>query len=188
MRVSSYLEAVIELQLEAACLTNHGDMRDFDHLSRIAPASLALIPGVEISSEEGDFLIYSTDYDFLDSLIVMQSMPEPGNRPEETAIVWAHPFAGMRLTTFDEEYIESVARRIDGIEVFNGNWLDPEGVELARSVADRYGLAELGSSDAHRRNNLLRCWTEADELGSVGDLVAAIHAKKTRAVCPQYEG
>jgi hypothetical protein len=187
MRVSSYVEALVEEGVEAACLTNHGDMRDFDHLKRIAPAGLLLIPGVEISSEEGDFILFSTDYEFLDSLLVMQELPERNERPAETAAVWAHPFAGMGHDSYDESYIAGVANRIDGIEVFNGNWLDAQGIELARKVAGKYTLAELGGSDSHRRENLLRCWTEVKELDTPLDFITAIKEQNTRAISPEYD-
>lgn len=187
MRVASYLESILAAELEVACITNHGDMRDFDHLKRIAPAGLLLIPGVEISSEEGDFIIFSTDYDFLDSLLVMQELPGREERPAGTAAVWAHPFAGMGFNAFPSEYIEDVAGRVDGIEVYNGNWLDARGVELARAVAARHGLAELGASDAHRRENLFRCWTEMRQPEKADDFVKAILERKTRAVSPVYD-
>ena len=188
MRVSSYLDALVELQLEVACLTNHGDMRDFDHLARAAPAGLKLIPGVEISSAEGDFIIFSVDHDYLDSLLVMQELPQPRDRPEQTAVVWAHPFAAIGAANFSSEYIAGIAARIDGIEVFNGNWLDGQGVELAHRVAEHYNLAELGGSDAHRRENLLKCWTEVDELDSAGDFITAVTERKTRAFASGYSG
>lgn len=186
MRVSSYLDALIELGLEAACLTNHGDMNDFDHLERIAPAGMVLIPGVEISSEAGDFIIFSTEREYLRSLLVMQELPERDERPAMTVAVWAHPFAAIGKTDFSEAYIDSVAPLVDGIEVFNGNWPDERGVELAREVARRYGLAELGGSDAHRRGNLLKCWTEVESLESGADFVAAVAQRKTRAVAPGH--
>lgn len=182
MRVSSYLEAIIELELEAACLTNHGELRDYDHLARIAPAGLLLIPGVEISSEEGDFIFFSTDYDYLDSLLPSQRLPDREERPEETAVVWAHPFAAIGVNSFSDEYIAGVAARVDGIEVYNGNWIDEQGVELARRVALEHDLAELGGSDAHRRENLLKCWTEVDRLESADDFIAAVKARQTTAM------
>lgn len=182
MRVSSYLDAIIELELEAACLTNHGEMRDFEHLARIAPADLMLIPGVEISSEEGDFIVFSTDYEYLDSLLPSQRLPDPREHPGETAVVWAHPFAAIGVNSFSEKYIAGVAARVDGIEVFNGNWMDEQGVELARRVAAEHDLAELGGSDAHRRENLFKCWTEVDPIGSADDFIAAVKGRQTTAV------
>lgn len=186
MRVSSYLDALLEHEAEAACLTNHGELRDFDHLARIAPESLILIPGVEISSGEGDFIIFSADYGFLDSLLVMQELPAPAERPEQTAVVWAHPFAAIGVNAFSDEYIAGVAARVDGIEVFNGNWLDGRGIGLARKVAAEFSLAELGGSDSHRRENLFKCWTEVEPIGSATDFIGAIRERRTTAVAPGH--
>jgi predicted metal-dependent phosphoesterase TrpH len=188
MRVNSYLEALLEEQSEVACLTNHGDLRDFDYLKQIAPEGMLLIPGVEISSEAGDFVLFSTDYHFLDSLLVMQELPSRSKRPAETAVVWAHPFAGMGANVFGDDYIAEIADQVDGIEVYNGNWLDLRGVELARKTAVQYSLAELGCSDAHRRENLFRCWTEVDGISSASAFIAAIRERKTRAVSRVNDG
>lgn len=183
MEVSSYLEAAAELGLQAICITNHGNMDDFDTLVRLAPSGLIVIPAVEISSIFGDFLVFSTEDDFLRSLQAAQPLPGRSDRPDESAVVWAHPFAGAAGgVMMGEEFLARVARGVDGIEVYNGNWPDEEASGVARQLANRYGLAEMGGSDAHGRSNLLRCWTEVKEVGSAADLIKAIKTRSTRAV------
>lgn len=180
MGTGALLERAAGLGLKALCLTNHGDVADFDALG--ASGGLSVIPGVEISSPEGDFLVFSADLEFLRSLKAVQSLPAPADRPPETAVVWAHPFAGIPGGRgVDEGYLADVADRVDGIEVYNGNWPDDAASEYARSVADLYGLAELGGSDAHQEANLLRCWTEYEGEPDVRGLVAAIRRRRTRA-------
>lgn len=182
MGLHSYLKALDELGVEVACVTNHGDMSDFDELARHAPARLTIIPGVEISSIDGDFIFFSTDYDFLRSLEAAQPLPDRQERPAKTAAVWAHPFAGVAGgLMMGEEYIARVARQVDGIEIYNGNWPDEDASETARRVAADYGLAELGGSDAHRRESLMQCWTEVGEIESAGGLVNAILKRSTEA-------
>lgn len=182
MKVSSYLQASNNLGLKAICVTNHGNMDDYDLLRERAPAGRVVIPGVEISSVYGDFLIFSTDHDFLRGLQPAQPLPERADRPYETAVVWAHPFAGSPGgELMDEEFLAGVAPKVDGIEIFNGNWPDEKASALARSVASRYRLAELGGSDAHRSENLFRCWTEVGEMGGDADLIKAIRSRSTKA-------
>lgn len=171
------------LGTRVACLTNHGDMADFDELSRRAPRGMKLIPGVEISSIDGDFLIFSSDNEFLHGLKPAQPLPGLSDRPDDTAVVWAHPFAGVAGgKRMGEDYLAGVAERVDGIEVYNGNWPDEEASSLARRVASRYGLAELGGSDSHRADSLFKCWTELKEIEDATGLVRAIKSKATAAV------
>lgn len=179
----AYLKAIASFGLRAACITNHGDMGDFETMSAGAPPGVVIIPGVEISSESGDFIVFSTDLDFLGSLDAVQELPVPGGRPPETAVVWAHPFAGSAGGRGpNDEYVKQVADRVDGIEVFNGNWPDAEASRRAREIAGRYDLAELGGSDAHRRELLYRCWTEVGEIDGPAALISAIRDRATRAV------
>lgn len=182
MSIGEYLSALEAAGAAAACLTNHGDVGDYEEMAALAPESLAVIPGVEISSEEGDFIVFSAGLGYLRSLEALQGLPEMQARPEGTAIVWVHPFAGIPGGSgISEEFIRHVARRVDGIEVYNGNWPDDKASVLAREIAAAFGLAELGGSDAHQRRALYRCWTEVESAGSAGELIEAIKAKATVA-------
>lgn len=183
MSIAEYLSALEEFGATAACLTNHGDMGDFDEMAAAAPEGLAVIPGVEVSSAEGDFIVFSADTGYLRSLEALQSLPARESRPVGTAIIWVHPFAGVPGGSgVSKEFIRHVARQVHGIEVYNGNWPDSEASERAREIAAAYDLAELGGSDAHRHRSLYRCWTEVeDTICSPRDLVEAIKTRATIA-------
>ncbi len=185
MSVYQYLTAAASLGLTAICLTNHGDMRDAAALESAAPAGLTVVAGVEISSPEGDFLIFSEDRHFLKSLKPVQHLPERFIRPRGTAVVWAHPFAGNAGgRDASEAYISGIASRVDGIEVCNGRWPDREAGLLASRIAADFKLAELGGSDAHQIDEIMRCGTSFDmEIKNAADLVAAILNRNTRASC-----
>lgn len=184
MGIEAYLEAASSLGLEAICVTNHGEISDYKTLVTLAPEQLHVIPGVEISSPDGDFLVFSTDMDFLGSLNAVQALPDRQSRPFRTAVVWAHPFAGNPGgESAGSEYIRGIAAEIDGIEVYNGNWPDEEASALSRRIALEYDLAELGGSDSHQRESLMRCNTVfSREITNVAELVAAILDRETVAV------
>ncbi|MCL5883009.1 MAG: PHP domain-containing protein [Actinobacteria bacterium] len=177
-----FLESA-RLGIEAACITNHGNLTDYEDMAREAPSALRLIPGVEAFSPAGDFLIYSADLGFLRGLEAVQSLPERDRRPESTAVVWAHPFAGNPGgADASEDYLGQVASQVDGIEVYNGNWFDEAASALARRIAAEFGLAQLGGSDAHSIEQLMRCWTEVGkELHSAENFIEAILERKTGA-------
>lgn len=184
MTAQAYLEAACTLGLGTVCVTNHGDTVDYESMLALAPDELHVIPGVEISSPGGDFLVFSTDMSFLASLDAIQSLPDRSSRPPHTAVVWAHPFAGNPGgTSATCEYIQGIATGVDGIEVYNGNWPDEQASVLARQIAGEYGLAELGGSDSHRLEYLMRCHTLFDgDITDATELVAAILERKTHAV------
>lgn len=184
MTIEAYLEAASGLGLKTICVTNHGETGDYLTIKALAPDGPHVIPGVEISSPEGDFLVFSTDMAFLDSLEPVQPLPDRGSRPPLTAVVWAHPFAGNPgANGVARDYIQGMAAGVDGIEVFNGNWPDEHASAVARSVAGEYGLAELGGSDTHRMGQVMRCHTVFDgEITNAAELVAAILDRNTLAV------
>ena len=183
MSIDQYLKAAAQLELQTICVTNHGEMSDYDELLRRAPAGMTVIPGVEISSREGDFIFYSTDLAYLRTLKPAQPLPDRAERPAGCAVVWVHPFAGSPGGRgMGEGYLAEVAGRVDGIEVYNGNWPDEAASRMAGKLASAHDLAELGGSDTHRRKQLFRCWTEVQaEVGGAADLVRAIRERKTRA-------
>lgn len=183
MSLTAFLETLQDQAVSAVCLTNHGNLKDYEDLTAMAPHGIAIIPGVEVSSTSGDFLVFSVDLDFLRSLNAVQPLPERGDRPSGSAVVWAHPFAGNRDgRCVDQGYISRVVAEVDGIEIYNGNWPDEEASGHAYRIAEENGLAKLGGSDAHRVKDLMRCWTEVDEKICTGaDLVAAILGRKTMA-------
>lgn len=182
LSIGEYLREAGAKGLQAICVTNHGDMSDYDRLAAVGPAGVLVIPGVEISSELGDFLVYSADLMFLRGLTPLMQLPDRMSRPKATAVVWAHPFAGIGGGRAPAEFIEQVARQVDGIEVFNGNWPDQEASSRAREAAARYRLAEMGGSDTHRPGQLLRCYTILNgDISGVEDLVNAILGGETEA-------
>ncbi|MHB9053189.1 MAG: PHP-associated domain-containing protein [Thermoleophilia bacterium] len=183
MAKEAFLRESARHGLEAVCLTNHGNLADYDDIASVATFALRVIPGVEISSPAGDFLIYSADLDFLRGLKAVQSLPGRMQRPEMTVVVWAHPFAGNGGgANAAEDYYARIAPQVDGIEVYNGNWPDDTASALARRIADEFSLAELGGSDAHRNEQLMRCWTEVEgEIDGVIDFVTAVLERGTAA-------
>jgi predicted metal-dependent phosphoesterase TrpH len=183
MTIASYAEAVAELGLKCVCLTNHGDMNDYRLLVDMLPGAVLLVPGVEISSSRGDFLIYSTDIGFLMSLSPLQELPPEAGIPEDSAVVWAHPFAGIPGgLEANDEHVRWVAPRVDGIEVHNGNWPDRLASNSAAEIANHHGLAPMGGSDAHRLSQLGRCWTEMEEIETPSDFIEAVKSGRTRPV------
>jgi predicted metal-dependent phosphoesterase TrpH len=181
-----YIAWCVDNQVEAIALTNHGDISDNRRLApALAAEGVLLIDGVEISTLFGDFVIFSPDLDYLETLRSVQEAPRPGDVPEHAAVVWVHPGAGGgRSGSAYYPGIENmVAGVIDAVEVFNGTWLDQRYVGIAEQIADVLGVARTGGSDAHDAAELMACFTEIP--GPVTSTADVVRALQQGATVPQ---
>ena len=182
-----FIERCAQLRLNAVALTNHGVIADnLVVVWALAARDILLLDGVEISTVFGDFVIYSPDLEFLATLHPVQAPVRRAQLPAQAAVVWVHPAAGggMSGSSYYPGLEELVAPHIDAVEVFNGNWLDDRHVREAMSMARHLGLPEVGGSDAHDTDAVMRCATEIDvpngRLESTADLVTAIRDGRVR--------
>ena len=90
-----YIAWCVDNAVEAVALTNHGDISDNLRLGpALAAEGVLLIDGVEISTLFGDFVIFSPDLDYLETLRSVQDAPRADTVPDDAAVVWVHPGAG----------------------------------------------------------------------------------------------
>ncbi len=147
-----YIAWCVDNAVEAVALTNHGDISDNVRLGpALAAEGVLLIDGVEISTLFGDFVIFSPDRDYLETLRSIQDAPRAGTVPEDAAVVWVHPGAGggRSGSAYYPGIEQMVAGAVDAVEVFNGSWLDERYVRIAEELAAGLGVTRTGGSDAH---------------------------------------
>lgn len=181
-----YIAWCVDNRVEAIALTNHGDLSDNRRLGpALAAEGVLLIDGVEISTLFGDFVVFSPDLDYLETLRSVQEAPRPGDVPDHAAVVWVHPGAGGgRSGSAYYPGIENmVAGVIDAVEVYNGSWLDARYVAIAEQIADVLGVARTGGSDAHDPAQLMVCSTEIP--GPVTSTADVVRALRQGATVPQ---
>ncbi len=173
-----YIAWCVDNAVEAVALTNHGDISDNLRLGpALAAEGVLLIDGVEISTLFGDFVVFSADMDYLETLRSIQDAPRPESIPDDAAVVWVHPGAGGgRSGSAYYPGIENmVAGAVDAVEVFNGSWLEERYVAVAEQIADALGVARTGGSDAHDPAALMTCYTEIPHpVTSTADVVRAL--------------
>jgi hypothetical protein len=178
-----YIAWCVDNAVEAVALTNHGDISDNLRLGpALAAEGVLLIDGVEISTLFGDYVVFSPDMDYLETLRSVQDAPRPESIPDDAAVVWVHPGAGGgRSGSAYYPGIENmVAGAVDAVEVFNGSWLEERYVAVAEQIAGALGVARTGGSDAHDQASLMTCYTEIpDPLTSTADVVRALQQGRT---------
>lgn len=178
-----YIAWCVDNGIQAVALTNHGDVSDNLRLGpALAAEGVLLLDGVEISTPLGDFLVFSSDVDYLGTLRDVQEPPRPQTLPEHSAVVWAHPGAGggRSGSAYYPELHRMVADIVHAVEVYNGSWLGSRYVRIAERIAADLGVARIGGSDAHKPEDLMSCYTTLpDPVTSTADLVRALHAGQT---------
>jgi len=181
-----YIAWCVDNAIEVVALTNHGDVSDNLRLGpALAAEGVLLIDGIEISTLFGDFVIFSSDLDYLATLRAVQDAPRADTVPEDAAVVWVHPGAGGgRSGSAYYPGIENmVAGVVDAVEVFNGSWLGDRYVRIAEQIAADLGTARTGGSDAHDPADLMMCYTELpDPVASTADVVRALRSRRTTPV------
>ena len=178
-----YIAWCVDNAIEAVALTNHGDITDNRRLGpALAAEGVLLIDGVEISTLFGDFVIFSADLDYLETLRSVQDAPRAGGVPEDAAVVWVHPGAGggRSGSAYYPGIERMVAGVVDAVEVYNGSWLGDRYVRIAEQIALELGTARTGGSDAHDPAELMTCYTELpDSIASTADVVDALRSGRT---------
>jgi len=184
--VPDVLRRAKQLGLDVIAITDHDEIRGARQALDLAPRfNIEVIPGVEITTAEGDLLAYFiTD-------------PIPPKRPlVETVLkvremggvcVAAHPMSGgWGMKSLSAYAIikalrnPQVADTLIGIETYNGTAVDRLSNHSARLLASRLKVAQTGSSDAHTVDTIGFGVTEF-EGSSAQDLLRALRNKSTTA-------
>jgi hypothetical protein len=177
-----YIAWCVDHHVEAIALTNHGDVSDNRRLGpALAAEGVLLIDGVEISTLFGDFVIFSPDLDYLETLRSVQDAPRPAEVPDHAAVVWVHPGAGggRSGSAYYSGIEHMVAGVVDAVEVYNGSWLGDRYVAAAEQIAASLGAARTGGSDAHDPSHLMSCYTALpDPVRSTEDVVEALRSRR----------
>ena len=198
LEVGVICERVSREKLPVFTLTDHGTARGCEDLE-ISCIHSRIVYGVEIIAQEGDFLIYSLDVDYVKSLNVYQESVKSLKRNDHTAIIWAHPRVptresiGWTSPNDQNRIIAEVMEHIDGLELFNGTMLNLAANGVVQriyysnlmGIAKRAKLTLTGASDAHDPINFYTAWTEfSDDVKTPKDFIQAL---KTGNVKPGYD-
>lgn len=168
-----------ELGLDGVVITEHDWMWREDELEelRAAAPGLVVLAGIEVSAEEGHFLVYGVhDPSAFPKRIPVAELCREVH-VQGGAVVAAHPFRWGQ--PFDE-ILRDEQPELDGLELMSNN-MDPDCRRRAAEVFDGRNYAGLGCSDAHHVETVGVCYTEfARPVGTGRELVEAIRLRATR--------
>jgi len=184
--VPAVLRRAKEIGLDVIAITDHDEIGGALEALQIAyQYGLEVIPGIEITTAEGDLL----------ALFITEKV-EAGLSLEETLLkvgklggvcIAPHPMAGgMGMKSLSGLSIlkalanQEAAQTLIGIEVYNGTAIDRISNRYARIFANRLSIAQTGSSDAHVLDTIGFGATEFEGTTAM-DLLKALKQRTTWA-------
>ena len=153
--------------IKVAAVTDHDTVKGLSVTQKLAAAysDILIIPGVEISTAEGDLLVLGTE----------ETPPKPWTvegvidfaRDRDCVSVIAHPYREYGMGDLARNY------KVDAIEVLNGV-SSPSSNKLAQDLAKSMGLPGVAGSDAHNPSELYTVYTEVQASLDVDEILKAI--------------
>jgi predicted metal-dependent phosphoesterase TrpH len=146
--------------LDGICVTEHDEIGGAEVTSELGRRlGFPVFRGIEIYTELGDMLVFGL---YRDAPAWKSSFEELREACDATGavIVPAHccRVTGELVRIHGEERADWLMRHVDAIETHNGG-CTPQGNSAALELAEKYGLAGTGGSDAHHEFQIGRCYT-----------------------------
>jgi len=153
--------------IKVAAITDHDSTRGCKAAIELASAypDVLIIPGVEISTVQGDMLVLGTD-ELPPKPWTPQAVVDYAKAIDAVTIV-AHPFRMYGMGEQAKNF------KVDAIEVLNGG-SSKEANAQAKEFAKALKLPGTAGTDAHQVSELFSVYTQIDSAFSVDSVLAAI--------------
>lgn len=153
--VPAVLERARQVGLDVIAITDHDEIRGALQAEQLASKfNLHVIPGVEITTAEGDLLALGIRKLVPAGLPLIETLLQVGE--QGGYCIAPHPMAnGLGMKSLNSYSILRAVRHSEatqfllGIETCNATALDRQSAMFAEVLALRTGLTRTGSSDAH---------------------------------------
>lgn len=173
------IEAAIAASLDGLVFTEHdvfwptGELEEL----RVRFPSLAILNGIEVSTDQGHLLVYGvTDPRLSDRFWSLPDLLDYTSDDGAYRAI-AHPF---RFDKDSDHFAFLAGMPMEGVEVASTN-TDRAGSRMANELARVGGFHRIACSDAHCVENIGRYYTVIeDPVRSERDLVRALRARRCR--------
>lgn len=169
--VESLVDSAGRCGVDCIAVTDHNTMEGAVHLARIAPPSLRVIAGEEVSTSEGHLI----------GLFLREPI-QPGLSARATAeliraqhglVVAPHPFNRLFGCSL-RQAADDIADLIDLVEVCNAQNLLSGANARARAFAVNHQIPGIVGVDMHHPDYLCSCFQWVAPFQSAGDFLAAM--------------
>jgi len=183
--VPAVLRRAKELGLNVIAITDHDEIAGSLKAMELASTyGVEVIPGIEITTADGDLLAYNITGKVAPHLPVQETILRVGALGG--FCIAPHPMAGgMGMKSLSALSIiralrnPHVAKILIGIEAHNGTSIDRLSNQSARLLAGRLPIARVGNSDAHILGAIGLGATEFAG-SSAADLISALRSSETK--------
>ena len=155
------VKAALKKKLNGICITDHDQIKGAAEVLKLAfDLPILIIPGIEITSKEGDILGINVKKIISRGLSAKETI-KAIKKAGGLAVI-AHPFAWPIVVNRFSGRIEELLGLDPGIEALNGslfNFSNRKAFELAK----KFDLFYTAGSDAHSANCLGAAFTEIPE-------------------------
>lgn len=183
--VPAVLARAKQIGLDVIAITDHDEISGSLKARELAlDYGLEVIPGIEITTAEGDLLALNVteniprDLSLIDTVLRVRQL--------DGFCIAPHPMAGgVGMRSLNAYSILKALRNIDvaqtliAIETYNATLIDKMSNYYAHILAERLGIAQTASSDAHVLEAIGLGVTEFDGC-TAQDLVLAMRKRETR--------
>jgi len=153
--VPAVLKRAKQAGLHIIAITDHDEIRGALLAEQLAPQyGIQVIPGVEITTAEGDLLALGIRKIIPAGLALIETVLRVGE--QGGFCIAPHPMArGLGMKSLSSYSIiralrhAEAARALIGIETYNATTLDREANHFADILANRMNIAKTADSDAH---------------------------------------
>jgi predicted metal-dependent phosphoesterase TrpH len=153
--------------IKVAAVTDHDTTRGCSVTRQLASAysDILIIPGVEISTPQGDIIILGT-YELPPTPWTVEGVVDFAKAQDYLAVA-AHPYREYGLGDLAKD------SKVDAIEVLNGGSSQTAN-KLASNLAHTMGVPGVAGSDAHSPAELYAVYSEIQASMNVDEILKAI--------------
>jgi hypothetical protein len=160
-------QLVAHPSIKVAAVTDHDSVKGINTIRQLASPypDILIVPGVEISTPNGDIVILGTE----------ELPPKPWTVENVVDFAKDNNYVSVAVHPFREWGLGELARtsKVDAIEVLNGASL-PSANKQAHDLAKTMGLPGVAGSDSHKPSELYSVYTEVQASLDVDEILKAI--------------
>lgn len=161
--------------LNGMAITDHNTIKGSLEALKLKPKDFAIIPGLEISTNDGHILALGIE----ENVDRGRSVEETIDQILDKGGIPVVPHLFRKMSGIKREKLELIYQKIPAMEVFNGCSLPKTNIKTAK-VAKEFNLGGIGGSDAH--NPLYAGYgytTVNSDTIELGSILSEIIKKKT---------
>jgi predicted metal-dependent phosphoesterase TrpH len=153
--------------IKVAAVTDHDTTKGCGVTQQLASAysGILIIPGVEISTPQGDIIVLGTE-EMPSKPCTVEGVVDFARERDCVSVV-AHPYREYGLGDL------AVNHKFDAVEVLNGV-SSPSANKLAHDLAKLMGLPGVAGSDAHQPSELCTVYTEVQASLDIDEILKAL--------------